>query len=125
MPLIVTAEQILAAIGTDEDDPFETFVEDYKQLHADGLTDKDIAIALGLTEYKVNHRLRRARKAGLLPPANPKFRSAGPLADDWTHGTKAGYHRHQRRGEQPCEACRAGKRAYDRDHTRRSRQVAA
>lgn len=43
------------------------------------------------------------------------------------HGTTSGYTAHQRRGEEPCDACRAAKREYDArwlagsEQTRRNR----
>lgn len=38
----------------------------------------------------------------------------GESADGIRHGTSPGFSRHQRRGEEPCESCRAAKAAVDR-----------
>jgi hypothetical protein len=117
MSLIVTAAQILAAIGADEDDPLEAFAESYRRMCAQGLPVKDIAVRLGISENTVRHRIRRARKAGLLPPANPKFRSA-VLAEEFPHGDRAGYLRHMRRGQKPCDGCALANRIYKREEGR-------
>lgn len=37
-------------------------------------------------------------------------------------GTYAGYHRHLKKGEEPCEACREGRRARDREYHARNRK---
>lgn len=39
-------------------------------------------------------------------------------------GTDAGYQRHRRHGEPPCDACKAGRRAADRERRRRRRERA-
>lgn len=44
--------------------------------------------------------------------------SVAPVAD-YVHGTTAGYERHKKAGERPCEPCREARRAYDREYTKR------
>lgn len=69
--LIVTAAEILAAIGTDEDegDAFNhiaVFADQYRPLRAQGLTYKQIGDLLSMTENMVKHRVTQARQAGLI-----------------------------------------------------------
>lgn len=46
-------------------------------------------------------------------------------ADGYIHGTRGGYSRHQRVGEEPCDECRAAERSYQRARARRRRRRAA
>lgn len=40
-------------------------------------------------------------------------------------GTHAGYHRHRRRAEPPCDACQQARNAYDRHYRRSGRPAVA
>lgn len=46
--------------------------------------------------------------------------SAVPRCDDSAVGTRRGAARHKARGEQPCDACREARNAYDRERWRRT-----
>lgn len=73
MKLIVTAAEILAAIGTDEADPnLKAFAEDYHGLRAQRLTHRQIAAKLGVSINVVKHRLAQARQAGLIQAQTPR-----------------------------------------------------
>lgn len=47
-------------------------------------------------------------------------RHFGPIATQ-PHGTNAAYRRHERAGEEPCQPCREGRAAYNRDRYRATR----
>lgn len=86
MKLIVTAAEILAAIGTDEADPnLKAFAEDYHGLRAQRLTHRQIAAKLGVSINVVKHRLAQARQAGLIQAQTPRpkqTRAPRPAAPD-------------------------------------------
>ena len=63
-------------------------------------------------EYQRAYRARKALEAGRQPGQVGRPVSA-PC------GTVAAYKRHQRRGEQPCQSCRAANAAYHRELYRR------
>jgi len=94
---------------------------------AEGATYAVIAQQLGFHEKSVNslaHRL--ARKLGALNITHAVFLAcqAGILdGRPRRHGDHAGYAAHVARGEDPCEACWTGERAYRADR-RRARKAA-
>ncbi|WP_049581052.1 LuxR C-terminal-related transcriptional regulator, partial [Streptomyces sp. SBT349] len=81
---------------------------------ADGQTHQQIARALGLAVVTVrvhSAALRAALGARSLAHAVHLAHGAGLLRRE-RHGDHASYEAHRRRGEDPCDACRAGERAY-------------
>ncbi len=52
--------------------PLAAFADEYKVLRVRDLTHAEIAEVLGLKRKSVERNVGRARKAGLLPPYNPK-----------------------------------------------------
>ncbi|MFI0929685.1 helix-turn-helix transcriptional regulator [Streptomyces sp. NPDC021012] len=94
---------------------------------AEGATYAVIAHRLGLREKSVNslaHRLARKLGAQNITHAVLLACRAGILdGRPRRHGDHAGYAAHVARGEEPCEACWAGERAY-RTERRRARKEA-
>jgi DNA-binding NarL/FixJ family response regulator len=98
--MIISAAQILDAIADEEPDQepvadsLALFVKQYKPLGAAGLTRRQVADQLGLSESAVKERLFRARRRGLLD-----------RRPDRECGTLAAYRAHRRRGEDADRAC--------------------
>ncbi|MFD8899851.1 response regulator transcription factor [Streptomyces ardesiacus] len=85
---------------------------------ANGHTYALIARDLGYQEKSVSKMaLRLARKLGARNITHAVFLAvaAGVLDPRRRHGDHAGFVAHRRRGEEPCEACWDGERAYRRD----------
>lgn len=79
-----------------------------RTMAAANVPDKVIADELDMTHAAV---VSARRSAGIRygPMANAK-----PLSPTFEHGTRNGYACHRRRGEEPCQACKDGKRRDDR-----------
>lgn len=85
---------------------------------ANGDTYAVIARDLGYAEKSVSKMaLRLARKLGANNITHAVFLAcqAGVLDPTRRHGDHAGFAAHKYRGEEPCEACWDGERAYRRD----------
>lgn len=81
---------------------------------AQGATYRQVASGWGIAEITVRgygHRLMRALGASTIAHAVHLAHSAGLLRPE-RHGDHPGYNAHLRRGEDPCERCRAGERVY-------------
>lgn len=107
--MIVKAEQILAMVAAcgstaDRGTDLEQFVVSYKAFKVDGLTAAQIGRRLGMSKPMVGRRVRWARAAGLLEPAEVRVARCG---------TTGGRDGHRRRGEPSCELCRAARRLRD------------
>ncbi|MDI3390466.1 hypothetical protein QIS99_30370 [Streptomyces sp. B-S-A8] len=96
----------------------EEAVEAVGMLRAAGINQRDIADRLTTGRHEVkraydvlNARAARAARAAN-QPTPPRRRATGPARC----GTRRGYHAHQRRGETPCTACKAGNTAADRHY---------
>lgn len=88
------------------------------QLASTGLSYYQIGRALGITENTVDVFIRQIFQrlgAQNLPHAVLLGCHAGVLdGRPQRHGDHAGFAAHKYRGEEPCEACREGERAYQR-----------
>jgi DNA-binding CsgD family transcriptional regulator len=98
------------------------------QRAANGETYAVIARELGYAEKSVSKMaLRLARKLGANNITHAVLLGcrAGILnGRPQRHGDHAGYTTHRKRGEEPCDACKAGERAYLVERRRRARQEA-
>jgi len=97
------------------------------QCAANGQTYAAIAHDLGYQEKSVSKMaLRLARKLGAANITHAVFLAcrAGILDPSRRHGDHAGFAAHRYYGEEPCEACWEGERAYRRDR-RAARKVNA
>ncbi|MGW3383301.1 response regulator transcription factor [Streptomyces albogriseolus] len=95
-----------------------------------GLTHKEIAEATAYTFDGISKiRTRILRKLGARSQSNAVYLAvqAGILDAGRRHGDHAGFAAHRYRGEEPCEACWEGERAYRRERraARKERQVNA
>ena len=84
---------------------YEAYVNDESMARA-------VAAHFGVSEQSARSLISRARLAGYAIPKQLGWNSGTPRA---ACGTPGAYKRHLRRGEEPCEACRA-------DHAARSRR---
>jgi hypothetical protein len=88
------------------------------ELAAVGKSYYQIGRALGITENTVDVFMRQLFKrlgAQNLPHAVFLACGAGILDPGRRHGDHAGFAAHKYRGEEPCEACWEGERAYRRE----------
>ncbi|MFF0009638.1 response regulator transcription factor [Streptomyces tibetensis] len=91
---------------------------DILQRIAQGQSWQRIGRHLGLTESGVgSHNTQILRKLGAQTSAHAVFLAcaAGILDPTRRHGDHAGFAAHKYYGEEPCEACWDGERAYRRD----------
>ncbi|WP_408994915.1 helix-turn-helix transcriptional regulator [Streptomyces caniscabiei] len=85
---------------------------------AAGQTHQQIARAMGIDESSVGKMMTEVfRKLGAVNMPNAVLLAcgAGILKPRRRHGDHAGFAAHRYRGEEPCEACWEGERAYRRD----------
>lgn len=85
---------------------------------AAGQTHKQIARGLGIDEKSVGKLMTEVfRKLGAVNMPNAVLLAcrAGILDPGRRHGDHAGFAAHKYRGEEPCEACWDGERAYRRE----------
>lgn len=88
------------------------------ELAAVGMSYYQIGRALGIAENTVDVLMRQLFKrlgAHTLPHAVFLACGAGILDPRRRHGDHAGFAAHKYRGEEPCEACWEGERAYRRE----------
>jgi len=119
--MIVSAQDILAAIAWHEQS-LEEFAAQYRRLTGLGMDRKQMVRHLGVTPTAVRNRVYRARKAGLIDKPQRAKRPVKQPRELLPCGTNAAKMRHQRRGEQACDACQEARRAY-LTSWRKSRQV--
>lgn len=101
------------------------------RLISQGFTYRQIGNRIGLGEDSVKPAVSRLlRKLGAENSAHAVLLAcrAGvvdgrPRSGPERHGDPAGFRRHERRGEEPCEYCREGRRAYQREWTRARRSA--
>ncbi|OMI34443.1 hypothetical protein SPAR_36706 [Streptomyces sparsogenes DSM 40356] len=95
---------------------------------SEGATCSRIAHELGISEVSLrvySHRMRKALGARSIAHAVLLGCRAGLLdGQPQRHGDHAGYTAHLRRGEEPCEPCRLGERAYRSTQRAGNREVA-
>jgi DNA-binding CsgD family transcriptional regulator len=86
------------------------------ELAAEGYTYRQIGRCLGITPSAASNRAEHAiRNLGATSIANAVLLAcrAGILdGRPQRHGDHAGYEAHRKRGETPCEACKAGEREH-------------
>lgn len=100
------------------------------QRASQGETHKQIARALFIDENSVGKLMTEVfRKLGAVNMPNAVLLACaeGILDPRRRHGDHAGFAAHRYHGEEPCEACWEGERAYRRDRraARRARQINA
>lgn len=100
------------------------------RLASDGKTHKQIAAELGISPLsvgKLNTEIFRKLGARSMPHAVLLACRAGLLdgRPEQRHGDRPGFRAHERRGEEPCEACKAGEAEYRAEMRRKRRQEAA
>ena len=86
------------------------------ELTRDGLNANEVAAEMGINRATVHGHLRLLRERGELPQRPPR---------EIQHGTRYGYYAHQKRDEQPCDACLTGYRAHEQRRRDRARERAA
>jgi DNA-binding transcriptional regulator LsrR (DeoR family) len=121
--MLISAEQILAAVGSEDPDravdSLELFVEQYEPLAAEGLTREQIGAELGMSASAVAGRLFRARRNGLIG-GRREVPACVPVC-----GTLEAYRRHLRRGESTDNACRRANAVFQQARTGPTRSVTA
>ncbi|MEW1803248.1 LuxR C-terminal-related transcriptional regulator [Streptomyces virginiae] len=99
------------------------------RLAAEGSTHAAIGYQLGIDEKSVGKLMTEVfRKLGAVSMPNAVLLAcrAGLLdGRPQRHGDHAGYEAHRRRGETPCEACKAGERAHRSRYKGRQKPPAA
>jgi DNA-binding CsgD family transcriptional regulator len=96
---------------------------------ASGLTRHQIAVETGYSVDGVQKVIRRAyRKLGAINPPHAILLACRAGLLDGTpqqrHGDHAGFRAHERRDEDPCDACWAGENDYRAEMRRKRRQKA-
>lgn len=72
-----------------------------------GRSAREIAVEVNRAEDTVHHHLTNLRNDGTIPREAGRIPRA-PLGPVQKHGDRAGYGAHKRRGEEPCDECKAG-----------------
>ena len=94
---------------------------------ANGRTPVEAAVLMHLTKHQLDQAVTdtlTALRARTLPHAVNRAWEVGWLRRE-RHGDHAGFNAHQRRGEDPCDDCKAGEREYRASRRARNPDQAA